>query len=44
MKSGFCGFPFVVVLFLSCLCVDANEMSVLLIAFGCSVGFRLPKK
>ena len=27
------------VLFLGCLCVVANEMKVLLIAFGCSVVF-----
>ena len=41
MKSGFCEFPFEVVMFLCCLCVDANEMRVLWIAFGCSVVFRL---
>ena len=29
------------VLFLGCLCVVANEMTVLWIAFGCGVVFRL---
>ena len=37
MKSWFCGFSFDVVLFLGCLCVVANEMRVLWIAFGCVV-------
>ena len=37
MKSWFCGFTFYVVLFFSCLCVVANEMRILWIAFGCSV-------
>ena len=41
MKSCFCGLPLDVVLFVGCLCVVANEMRVLWIAFGCGVVFSL---
>ena len=41
MKSWFCGLPLDVMLFVCCLCVVANEVRVLWIAFGCGVVFSL---